>query len=74
MVRYYTRVCNFHYGIKSRSLIKKKKSLCLNGNNEISFDQIEIISRKSKKIISINQIKNLPNHIKKKENSVDLHL
>ena len=49
MTRYYTRACNFYYGSKSKNLVKKKKSLPLNGNSEISFDSIEIISRKSKK-------------------------
>ena len=65
MPRYYTRVCNFYYGSISKSLVKKKKSLPLNGNNEISFDMIEIISRKSQRKISINQIDYLPNSIKK---------
>ena len=65
MPRYYTRVCNFYYGNKSKVLIKKKKSLPLNGNNEISFDQIEIISRKSKKKILINGLKSLPKSQKK---------
>ena len=49
MNRYYTRVCNFYYGKKSQLLVKQKKTLPLNGNNKISFDQVEIISRKSKK-------------------------
>ena len=49
MTRYYTRACNFYYGNLSKTLIKKKKSLPLNGSNEISFDQIEVISRESKK-------------------------
>ena len=39
MSRYYTRVCNFYYGSKSKTLIKEKKTLPLNGNNEISFDK-----------------------------------
>ena len=65
MSRYYTRVCNFYYGSKSKALIKKAKSLPLNGNNLISFDEIEIISRKSTKKISINKINDLPNLIKK---------
>ena len=51
MDRYYTRVCNFYYGKKSKLLVKKKKTLPLSGNKEISFDHIEIISRKSKKRI-----------------------
>ena len=66
MSRYYTRVCNFYYGAKSRALVKDKKSLPLNGINEISFNQIEIISRKSKKIISLDKISNLPIKLKKK--------
>ena len=49
MSRYYTRACNFYYGLKSKKLVKKKKSLPLNGNERVSFDKIEIISRKSKK-------------------------
>ena len=65
MLRYYTRVCNFYYGNISKNLVKKKKSLPLSGNNMISFDQLELISRKSKKKISINQIKNLSKTLKK---------
>ena len=65
MSRYYTKVCNFYYGSKSKDLVKKKKSLPLNGNIEISFDQIEIITRQSKKKISIKQVENLPNRQKK---------
>jgi len=66
MSRYYTRVCNFYYGAKSRALVKDQKSLPLNGINEISFNQIEIISRKSKKIISLDKISKLPIKLKKK--------
>ena len=66
MSRYYTRVCNFYYGTKSRALVKDKKTLPLNGINEISFNQIEIISRKSKKIISLEKISRLPIKLKKK--------
>ena len=65
MPRYYTRVCNFYYGQKSKFLVNKRKSLPLNGNNQISFDKIEIISRKTKKKISINKINSLPIKIKK---------
>ena len=66
MSRYYTRVCNFYYGNKSKDFVKQKKTLPLNGNNEISFAKVEIISRKSKKKISIKKIDHLPNRIKKK--------
>ena len=65
MPRYYTRVCNFYYGSKSKLLVKEKKTLPLNGNNEISFDKIEIISRKSKKYISIKDLNKLPKKLKK---------
>jgi len=68
MQRYYTKVCNFYYGNKSKDLVKKKKTLPLNGINEISFDQIELISRKSKKKISINKLNNLPKLLKKQIN------
>ena len=63
MSRYYTRVCNFYYGSKSKTLIKEKKTLPLNGNNEISFDKVEIISRNSKKTLSIKKIDNLPKNL-----------
>jgi dihydropteroate synthase len=66
MKRYYTRACNFYYGSESKTLLRKKKSLPLNGNNEISFDNIEIITRKSKKKISINRLNELPRLLKKK--------
>ncbi len=68
MMRYYTRACNFYYGNQSKKLIKKKKSISLHQIKEISFDQIEIITRKSKKKISINQIKYLPYNLRKKIN------
>ncbi len=65
MPRYYTRVCNFYYGSVSKSLVKKRKALPLNGNKKLSFDEVEIISVKSKKKISIKEINNLPSKIKK---------
>ena len=49
MLRCYTRACNFYYGKISKLLVKKKITLPLNGNNEISFDHIEIITRLKKK-------------------------
>ena len=66
MTRYYTRACNFYYGRASKILVNKKKTLPLNNNKEISFDKIEIISRKSKKKILINNLNNLPKLLKKK--------
>jgi dihydropteroate synthase len=66
MIRCYTRACNFYYGKESKLLLSKKKTFPLNGNKEISFDQIEIISRSSKKKISIQKINILPKLLKKK--------
>ena len=37
--------------VKYQNFVKDKKSLQLNGNKKISFDQIELISRNSKKKI-----------------------
>ena len=68
MLRYYTRVCNFYYGKNSKKLVNKKKTIPLNGIKEISFDQIEIITRNSKKKVFINQLKYLPKLLRKKIN------
>ena len=66
MKKYYTRACNFYYGNNSKKLIKQKKTLPLNGNSEISFDHIEILSRNYKKKIHIKEDKKLPKFLKKK--------
>ena len=66
MEKYYTRACNFYYGSNSKKKISKKISLPLNGNGLISFDSIELITRKSQKIINIKKINKLPKNIKKK--------
>ncbi len=68
MTRYYTRACNFYFGKQSQYLVSKKKSIPLHQIKEISFDHIEIISRRSKKKISINQIKRLPKKLREKIN------
>ncbi|MDC3117369.1 dihydropteroate synthase [Candidatus Pelagibacter sp.] len=68
MSRYYTKVCNFYYGNQSKKLVSKNKSIPLNGIKEISFDQIEILTRNSKKKIFINRIKYLPKLLRKKIN------
>jgi len=66
MRKYYTRACNFYYGVYAKNLIKKKLALPLCGNKNIAFDNIEILSRhKKKKLINIKNIKKLPNQIKK---------
>ena len=63
MKKYYTRACNFYYGTLSKHLIKKGSSLPLCGNTDISFDKVELITRKNKeinsKIIKIQDIKKL---------------
>ena len=69
MQRYYTRACNFYLGSQSKILVNKKKSIPLHQIKEISFDHVEIITRKSKKKISITQIKHLPKNLKKKINA-----
>ena len=66
MEKYYTRACNFYYGSNSKKKINQKISLPLNGNRLISFDCIELITRKSKSIININKLNKLPKNIKKK--------
>ena len=66
MEKYYTRACNFYYGSDSQYKVKKKLSLPLNGSNFISFDCIELITRKSKKTLNIKKINKLPKQIKKK--------
>ena len=66
MKKYYTRVCNFAYGKFSTQLVRKKKSLPLNGNKKFSFRQIEIITRDSSKTIDLKDIKKLSNSIRKK--------
>ena len=69
MSRYYTRLCNLYYGNSSKKLVNKNKTIPLNGIKEISFDQIEIITRNSKKKIFVNQIKYLPKLIRRKISS-----
>ena len=66
MKKYYTRVCNFAYGKSSTKLVNKKTNIPLNGNKELSFGQIEIITRDSKKIIDLKDIKRLPKSLRKK--------
>ena len=66
MIKYYTRACNFYYGSISKEKIRKKLSIPLHGNELISFDTIEIISRKSIKRINVKKLNNLQLKIKKK--------
>ena len=58
MEKYYTRACNFFYTSKSGKI--KKNHLPLNGNSGIKFKSIELLTRKSEKIINLDEIKKLP--------------
>ena len=66
MQKYYTRACNFYFGKTSKEKIKRKLSFTLGGNNSISFDSVEVISKTSKQITNIKNINKLPSEIKKK--------
>ena len=66
MKKYYTRVCNFAYGKSSTNLVREKKNLPLNGNKELSFGQIEIITRTLSRIIDLKDIKKLPKPLREK--------
>ena len=66
MIKYYTRACNFYYGDISKENVNKKSSLPLNGNKLISFDTIELITRKKRKRVKIKDIKRLSPNIKNK--------
>ena len=68
MNKYYTRACNFYYGKNSKTNVKNKISIPLNGNNFISFDKIEIIKRNGSKIIDIKNISKLSKNLKIKIN------
>ena len=52
MNKYYTRACNFYYGVNAKRLIKKKLALPLCGNINIAFDKLEIFTRKKNRISS----------------------
>ena len=70
MTKYYTRACNFYYGINAKELIKKKLALPLCGNTNIAFDKVEIIVRKknkvSSKMINLKKIDTLSTSSRKK--------
>ena len=69
MLKYYTRACNFYYGDHSAFMVDKRLSLPLNGNDKISFDTIELITRKKKKKIYISKLNLLSKILKKKVKS-----
>ncbi len=66
MTKYYTKACNFYYGSISKDKVKRKLSIPLHGNKLLSFDMIEIISRKNKKYVHIKKLNELKTSIKKK--------
>ena len=66
MSNYYTKACNFYYGSISVEKVKKKLSLPLHGNKLISFDNVEIISRKSITRINFKKVKKLKSQLRKK--------
>ena len=68
MIKYYTKACNFYYGEQSKYKVRKKTSIPIHGNDFISFDKIEILTRKNKRIINIKEINYLPKIIKSKIN------
>jgi dihydropteroate synthase len=66
MEKYYTRACNFYYGQISKEKVRNKSALPLNNNKFISFDTLEIITRKYKKKIHIKNINFQSKKLKKK--------
>ena len=66
MDKYYTKPCNFYFGNQSKKKVRNKETLPLAGNKYISFDSIEIISRKNSKKIHIKKINNLKKKLRKK--------
>mgnify|MGYP001365975752 CR=1 FL=1 len=66
MIKYYTRACNFYFGSISFEKVKKKQSIPLHGNRLISFDTLEILTRKKVKRINVNKISKLNKSLKKK--------
>ena len=66
MIKYYTRACNFYFGSISLEKVKRKQSMPLHGNRFISFDTIEILTRKKVRRININKVNKLNKNLKKK--------
>ena len=66
MIKYYTRACNFYYGPISIKKVKKKQSIPLHGNKLISFDTIEILTRKILEEFILKKLIRLKVKLKKK--------
>jgi len=67
----YLRPFGFVYGKDAKYLIDKKLALRLSGSKNIAFTKLEIIKKKSKKIISVTQIAKL-SIVEKRETKEDL--
>ena len=66
MRKYYTRACNFYYGLQAQNLIKKKLALPLCGNKSLAFDCVEILTRKNKsRFTHIKKLNRLDKNLKK---------
>ena len=72
MVKYYTRACNFTYNFQKNIKPKNAYQLSLHSNKCIYFDSLEVITRKSKKIIKLKEIRKIKNKILKKKILSDL--
>ena len=46
MVKYYTRACNFYYGVNAKKLIKKKLALPLCGNKKLLLIKLKFLQEK----------------------------
>ncbi len=66
MIKYYTKACNFYFGSISIEKVNKRLSLPVHGKKSISFDTIEILSRKKIRKINIKEIGKLEKKLKKK--------
>ena len=65
MKKYYTRACNFFYQNNQKDFTSSSR-MFLNGDRNISFDSVEILSRNSKKKIKLKNINSLNKSLKKK--------
>ena len=66
MEKYYTRACNFFYHSTKKKTKIPRGHYFLSGNKRITFDSVEIISRKSKKKIKNTEIKFLKKSLRNK--------
>ena len=67
MEKHYTKACNFFNNPSSNNL--NKNFLKLNGNSNFKFKTIELVSRRSRKTISLDKINELPLPLRQKLNN-----